>query len=108
MTEPAPAAGGFAGHRICIAPMMDWTDFIDKTAAQVHREAHRIKAEELELLSFRARLPFGSHAAKVPQQRGNSKHGLHCHWRDSQYIRDASTPVLLYWTSLLRSARKSG
>ncbi len=26
-------------HRLCVAPMMDWTDFIEKTAGLVHRGA---------------------------------------------------------------------
>jgi hypothetical protein len=29
-------------HRLCVAPMMDWTDFIEEIAAQVPRVAHRI------------------------------------------------------------------
>ena len=39
VTDTQKTPSKYNAHRLCAAPMMDWTDFIGKTAALVHRGA---------------------------------------------------------------------
>jgi hypothetical protein len=32
-----------SAHRLCVAPMMDWTDFIERNHGQVHRGTPRLE-----------------------------------------------------------------
>jgi len=41
VTEVPKTSGKNNAHRLCVAPMMDWTDFIEEIDDLVHRRVHR-------------------------------------------------------------------